>query len=162
MPKTRPLVSGCSGLGVSLSNLLSDALEAVADVKDDPWSTISSEDFLSRVHMCNELLKREKEKEEIVGGTDTEDIVVIGADVEALFPSLISEIVGRVIREAVIKSRIQLEDFNYKEMARYIRMGDKYRSNVGSLDRVLPVRRFVKGTTPGITGNEVLGNKDDE
>ena len=112
--------------------------------------------------MCNELLKREKEKEEIVGGTDTEDIVVIGADVEALFPSLISEIVGRVIREAVIKSRIQLEDFNYKEMARYIRMGDKYRSNVGSLDRVLPVRRFVKGTTPGITGNEVLGNKDDD
>ena len=108
LPKTRPLVSGCSGLGVSLSNMMSDALEAVADMRKDPFAVVSGEDFLSRVNECNEMLRRERQERgerEDACDDEEDEIVIIGSDVSALFPSLESKLVGKVIREVMEQSK---------------------------------------------------------
>ena len=49
LPATRPVVSGCSRMGLSLSNIASDLLENIANSKCDTLEVISSEDLRSRV-----------------------------------------------------------------------------------------------------------------
>ena len=48
LPATRPVVSGCAGMSLSMSNILSDIIEALADARKDPPEVISTEDFKSR------------------------------------------------------------------------------------------------------------------
>ena len=48
LPATRPVVSGCSGMQLSLSNLISDHLESLANRRENPIEVISTEDLLSR------------------------------------------------------------------------------------------------------------------
>ena len=48
LPATRPVVSGRAGMSLSMSNILSDIIEALADARKDPPEVISTEDFKSR------------------------------------------------------------------------------------------------------------------
>ena len=117
---TRPVVSGCAGMGVNLSNILSEFVEAIANDMDDGYEVISSEDFLSRVNKANKELEKEWKKNEGLGKEIKEEIVLIGADVKALFPSMLARITGKAVGDAVRNSRIKFEGINYKEAARYI------------------------------------------
>ena len=124
LPQTRPVVSGCAGMGVSLSNILSEFVEAIANDMDEGYEVISSEDFLSRVNIANRELEKEWRSRTDEGWEKAEEeIVLIGADVKALFPSMLARITGRSVGEAVKNSRIQFEGINYTEAARYVWFG---------------------------------------
>ena len=53
--KTRPVASGNESYNVGLSNGISEVLESVARAISTPYSVISSEDLLARVHGVNEI-----------------------------------------------------------------------------------------------------------
>ena len=80
-------------------------------------------------------------------------MVMMGFDVEALYPNLDIDKVGDRIREAVKTSNIKWEGVNYMEAVRYIALNwpeSKCRSS--SLRKVLPWRRKNHGTRPGVRG----------
>ena len=94
LPATRPVVSGCAGMSLSMSNILSDVIEALADARKDPLEVISTEDLKSRIVSHNQEADR----------VDTDiKTVLIGCDAVALFPSLPAGESGRIVREAAIK-----------------------------------------------------------
>ena len=70
----------------------------------------------------------------------------MGLDVVALFPSMKSPTTGRIIRQHVLKSPIQIEGFEWRQGARYVVVNRKYTSDLKCLWNVLPWRRKVKGT----------------
>ena len=49
-----------------------------------------------------------------------EQMVVVGADVDALYPSLSAEHVASICREAVLESEVIFEGVDYKEAAQYL------------------------------------------
>ena len=152
LPATRPVVSGCSGMGLSLSNIVSDVLENIANSKSDPLEVISSEDLRSRVVRHN--------AEVSLTDTDTET-VLIGGDVVALFPSLPAAASGRLVRQAVIKivkqSKIDIRGLDYSELAIYVRMNlTDGKIKVRILDKIIPKRAHKKGSMPGMTGAQAL------
>ena len=84
--------------------------------------------------------------------------VVVGSDVEALYPSLQDTKVAEIIFKAIMETKVQFEGVNYQEGARYIVLNcTEQECRLGPLGRVLPVRRYVKGTRPGITGSGPMG-----
>ena len=151
LPATRPVVSGTSGMGLSMSNILSDIVENIANMRPDPIEVISTEDLLSRIDSYNENIAK--------NGPD--DVVLTGADAVQLFPSLRAAESGKIVREATIniikETGLEVEGLDFKEIAKYIRMNftDKEIS-VRGLSRVVPVRRYTKGCMPGMTGEEAL------
>jgi hypothetical protein len=85
-------------------------------------------------------------------------MVIIGSDVEALYPNLCSERVAKLVYEAIIKSKVKFENNDYLEAVRFIAMSwlaeECRRSH---LRRILPVRRSNKGTRPGMRGAGPMG-----
>ena len=78
---------------------------------------------------------------------------IIGADVEALYPSLEAVQVANIVYQAVMDSNIKFKGVNYQEGSRYIALtSTEQECRLGPLRRVLPWRRYVHGTRPGITG----------
>ena len=85
-------------------------------------------------------------------------MVIIGTDVVSLYPNLRWEPAGQQIYQAIMESDIKFEGLNYKEGVRYLALVRGYdwcRAN--KLRRVMPERRFAKGSWPGITGAGPLG-----
>ena len=82
-------------------------------------------------------------------------ICLLGLDVVALFPSMSSQMTGKIIREHVIKSPMKIDGYDWKQGARYIVLNRKYTSDLKSLWNVLPWRRKVKGTAPGMKAKEL-------
>ena len=84
--------------------------------------------------------------------------VIIGCDVESLYPSLDKGECVKIMKEEVKRSKIVWQDLDYLEGARLIAMS---RSAVwcrsSSLRRVLPVRRGKTGTRPGVRGKGPMG-----
>ena len=88
------------------------------------------------------------------------NMVVIGCDVEALYPSLDYEVCGRVVEEEIMRTSIKFEDLDYLEGARLItlnRSATYCREHV--LSRVLPVRRCRTGSRPSVSGKGPLGEE---
>ena len=151
---TRPVVSANEGIGTSLSNILSEVLEPLADSLEDKIEVISTEDMLYRVNECNKLLQAEWTQEDQVG--------CIGADVRMLFPQLTSRNTGRIIREQFVKSKLELENVDYGSAAMYVRYGmEDYEIRALGLSRVVPRRRYTRGRAPGITSSQALGGDPD-
>ena len=88
---TRPVVAANEGIGASLSNILSEMLDPLADSLTDKMEIISTEDGISRYKDCNKRLAAEWTQEDSVG--------LIGADVSKLFQSLYARQTAQVIRE---------------------------------------------------------------
>ena len=88
------------------------------------------------------------------------EMVVIGCDVESLYPNLDIEECGRIVEEEMMRSRINWEDLDYLEGCRMIALNRSaaYCRN-HSLHRVLPVRRKRTGCRPGVTGKGPLGKE---
>ena len=68
-----------------------------------------------------------------------QEFSVLGNDVKALYPSITSENNGRIVRERVENSRVQLEGFNWKKGLAYISM-NKNLTETGSLEEIMPSR----------------------
>ena len=86
------------------------------------------------------------------------NMVVIGSDVEALYPSLDIEDSMKIIEEEVMRTSINWEDLDFLEGTRLIVLNRsaKY-CREHNLSRVLPVRRRRTGVRPGVTGKGPLG-----
>ena len=88
------------------------------------------------------------------------EMVVIGCDVESLYPNLDVEECGLVVEEEIKRTKITWEDLDYLEGCRMIalnRSAAYCRSH--PLQRVLPVRRRKTGCRPGVTGKGPLGKE---
>ena len=152
----RPVVGGCNSDTLGLSNTLSDVIESVANAVIDPFEVVSSEDMLSRVAGCNQKLKEMKTQR----GQDwdwTDEYILIGTDVQSLFPSLSAERTGLAVREQFEKSIINWENIDWKYISLYISLQEKYWKNgeIDSVRKFLPVRKSDIGRPPSI-GTENL------
>ena len=80
-------------------------------------------------------------------------MVIVGADVEALYPSLEGVQVAEIIYRAVMETKVEFKGINYQEGCRYIALTSTAQEcRLGPLRRVLPIRRHKSGTRPGVTG----------
>ena len=74
--------------------------------------------------------------------------VVVGSD----------EQVAEIIFNAIMETEVGFEGVNYQEGARYIVLNcTEQECRLGPLRRILPKRRFVNGTRPGVTGAGPMG-----
>ena len=91
-------------------------------------------------------------------GPNGKETVIVGADAEQLYPSLLEEQAGRLTEKAAMETKVKVEGINYKEAARYVAMeSTETEIKLSGLRRVLPVRRFKPGTKPGVTGQGPMG-----
>ena len=86
---------------------------------------------------------------------EDQEICLLGLDVVALFPSMTSETTGKIIRKHVLKSPIKIEGFDWKQGARYVVLNKQYTSDLQCLWGILPYRRKVNGTTPGMRSKDI-------
>ena len=85
---------------------------------------------------------------------DILQVVVIGADVEALFPNLADIEVANICFEAVLKSKIVFKNINYRKALLYIAINmNKTDQRTSPLWRVLPRRTSRGGVRPGVTSS---------
>ena len=92
-----------------------------------------------------------------------ENVVVTGYDAVKLFPSILSRHTARLIRNEVMETDLKFEGLNYKEMSRYVAMEmDPFDIRYLKLEKIVPVRRFHRGSRPGVTGNEPLAKEADD
>ena len=66
----------------------------------------------------NKLLKKRQAQGDT--GNDLDNLILLGADAEALYPSLQKNITAQVVAEEVIKSTLNFQDVDHREMGRYI------------------------------------------
>ena len=133
---------------------MSDYVEALADTMEDTIEVVSSEHLVSRFNKYNEELEKSKaaQNDDMKGKA-----VITGADAVSLFPSLLVAHTARQVRDAAMESKLQVEGMDYKEMARYVVMGyEPWEVFEMKLGRIVPHRRYKKGTKPGVTGIEPL------
>ena len=178
LPRTRPVCDGTSGMDVHLSNHLSEYLEAIAEVREDKIEVNSTEDLASRMEEFNEIVEAQKTGKGM-SETDCQFIkyklyvrmkelgqqaTITGADAKALYPSLQGRHTARIVRDATLKSSLEVKGMDWQEVTRYVAMGyDPFEKRKMDLGRILPVRRYHKGATPGVTGAEPLSkNTGDE
>ena len=110
---TRAVVSANQGIATSMSNILSEVLEPVADSLVDKTEIISTEDGISRYDDCNEKLACEWKEGDKIG--------LIGADVSNLFGSMSAHKTSQVVGKVFLESDIKVEGVNYSSAAMYVR-----------------------------------------
>ena len=122
IPKSRPVVAGCSAYNSGLSELLSELLEGVFKSIEGGVGVISSEDFLANLHRLNDTISSEKfhlynpENLDHVSGAESNTVIMVATDVVALFPSLGIEETARVCGQVVEASELEIENVDYTEM----------------------------------------------
>ena len=87
-------------------------------------------------------------------------MVIIGSDVEALYPSLEGQRVAMIVYEAILRSKVKWQKIDYMEATRYIALNwtaEQCRSS--KLRRVLPTRRGKTGVRPGLRGEGPMGKE---
>ena len=86
------------------------------------------------------------------------EMVIIGCDVESLYPSLDRDETSRIIGEEILRSEIVWEDLDYLEGTRMIALNRSAEwCRTHELRRVLPIRRGKTGSRPGVTGKGPSG-----
>ena len=84
-------------------------------------------------------------------------IQVVGADVEALYPSLDAIEVAEIVYRAMLDTKVKLASVDWAEACKYIALtSTEQEARLSPLRRVIPIRRKVNGTRPGITGEDPL------
>ena len=85
-------------------------------------------------------------------------MVIVGSDVEALYPSLEDTEVAEIVFNAIMDTDVKFDGIDYLEGVRYIALNSTAQEcKKSELRRVLPVRRHVNGTRPGVTGDGPMG-----
>ena len=159
----RPVVTGCNGNTLGLSNSVSEFLEATANSIINAAEVVSTEDLLADVTEANKkMTARIVEKCERGEEIDwEEEIVMFGSDVIALFPSLTSERTGEIVRREIAKSSMKVEGINHRLVCLYISLNRDKTGELGSLEGLMPWRRGKTGTKAGMK-NKNLNSKDVE
>ena len=133
-----------------MSNIVSDLVENIANMRPDSIEVISTEDMLSRINKYNE--------EVTTVDPDTE-AVLVACDAVKLFPSLRALESSTAVREATInivsQSGLKVEGLDYEEVAKYIRMNmTDWEIRSRKLSKIVPKRKYNKGAMPGMAGAE--------
>ena len=82
------------------------------------------------------------------------ELVVVGADVEALYPSLQDIEIANVCYNTIMKSSISINNINYKSALLYLAITmNKTDQRTSPLWRVLPRRTSGGGVRPGVTAS---------
>ena len=85
---------------------------------------------------------------------DDRDLVVTGADVEGLYPSLSDIEVAIIVYEAVMNSGIRFENINYHMAGKYVAMHMTEEEQIRSpLARILPRREARGGVCLGVSAD---------
>ena len=90
------------------------------------------------------------------------NISLIDNDVKALFPNIKSASTGKIVREEVERSPLEIEGFDYKLGLRYISMNKRYTGNLGPISHLLPWKKKLPGVTAGMKSKFVNSKKDQE
>ena len=85
---------------------------------------------------------------------DDLELIVVGADIEALFKSKTDGEVANLCYKAIMKSKIQFSNINYRKAILYIAI-NMYKTDqrLSPLWRVLPRRTSGGGVHPGVTSS---------
>merc|ERR1711954_37687 len=116
VPKSRPVVAGCSAYNAGLSELLSELLEGVFKAMEGGVGVVSSKDFLANLHRLNHTLRVENiqlydpECPQHVSGVNRDTVIMVATDVVALFPSLGIEETARVYGQIVEASNLEIDN----------------------------------------------------
>ena len=103
--------------------------------------TMRGHRLLASTRMENERIQKADEK------------VIIGADVEGLYPALRDLEVAAICYKAVIDSNIVFQNIEYKKLGMYLAMNlTVEEAMIHPLGRVLPTRRSNGGSRPWVTG----------
>ena len=116
LPKTRPMVAGCKLMARHLAGFISDIVEALADCMKNPMEAISTEDMLAIVEDYNAKVLSGFWGEDF----DPEELVLLGADVVSLFPSMDTTEVAREIRKELEETELRITEVDWKSLALYI------------------------------------------
>ena len=85
----------------------------------------------------------------------TEEVILLGADAVALYPSLDKVVTAEEVRKEVTESRVKWEGVNWGEVGKYVTLNtNKGERRQMGVDELVPTRRFSKGPTPQITGED--------
>ena len=85
---------------------------------------------------------------------DKDDLVVTGADVEGLYPSLSDIEVALIVFEAIMNSGIKFENIDFRLAGKYISMHlTEEEQRVSPLWRILPRRTTRNGVRPGVSAD---------
>ena len=130
----KPVVGGCNSDTLGLSNTLSEVVEAVAMSVEKPYEVVSAEDMMSRIYECNEKIK-------VLKSTNAnwdwrEEMLLIGTDVQSLFPSLSAKNTGIAVREQFAKSKVIWENIDWRMLTLYVKLHEHYWKG-GELEKVL-------------------------
>ena len=68
---------------------------------------------------------------------------------------------GKIIREHVLRSPLIMEGFDWRQGARYILVNRRYTGDLKCLWNVLPWKRKVGGTVPGMKSKELNAKNGD-
>ena len=86
--------------------------------------------------------------------------MIVGCDVEALYPSMDREQVAKIVEQAVLESNILWKDLDYLEGARFIALNKSEEwCRQSSLSKILPRRRSKTGTRPSVRGKGPMGRE---
>ena len=108
--------------------------------KDENSVCFSTEEMIAAVDEVNER------------GIDS-TYIIGSADVKALYPSLDIEFTIEVVCDMFNKSKVNIKNVNYKEVALYIalnRTDEEIRDK--GLSHICPERKYRRGPRPNITG----------
>ena len=85
---------------------------------------------------------------------DGEEMVVVGADVEALYPSMVDVEIANIAYNAIMKSKISFQNINYRKALLYLAINmHKTDQRTSALWRILPRRTSQGGVRPGVTAS---------
>ena len=121
----RPVVGGCNSDTLGLSNTFSEVVEAVAMSIEEPYEVVSAGDMLSRIYACNKAI--EKLMNENTANYDwREELILLGTDVQSLFPSLSARNTGIAVREQFAKLKVTWENIDWKMLTLYVKLHESY------------------------------------
>ena len=91
-------------------------------------------------------------------------VVLVGADVCALYPSMDPVRTGEVVREETIRSKIIWQGMDWRECLKYLKMNlTPYQAKVRGVAHLLPVRLHNRGPAPGMSSaNAKSANRNKE
>ena len=121
----RPVVGGCNSDSLGLSNILSEAVESVANSIEHPFEVISSEDMLSRIYACNQKLES-SQKERGNNWDWKEDMILLRSDVKSLFPSMTALETGKSVRKQFEKSPIEWQNVDWELVSLYVKLHESF------------------------------------
>ena len=140
----RPVVSGCSSNTLGLSNLVSEMIESVCSAVINPYEVISSTDMLSRIESFNKWLN-EEQKRKIEAGIENwdwqDDMMLLGSDVVALFPSLSATNTSKIVRKQVTKSPIVWQNIDHTWLRLYVHLNRNMTSDISKIEHLLPYKK---------------------